>query len=271
MNIESISLQLHRMRPWLEQQDSYHARTRQQFEGSPFGFAQITVDPTSSKRAASLNRNRIDVCGRAGGLCYEGLVALIDLFNAKSVQRAFVWLSPGPEIDTVREWIRALGLEKVSWTRYPALLRAPAAMTSLAPFEIRKVDREEVAVAREQFGLVTMPGFAETAGRDGFHHYIAFDAGRPIASAALAHFEDIGYLTYAHTSEADRRRGAQLALIARRITDASQLGCTHVISQTLTMLESSFANLQRSGFREIFEQEVYEWSNVSDEKIRSSS
>lgn len=271
MNIESISLQLHRMRPWLEQLDSYPARTRQQFEGSPFGCAQITVDPTSSEPAASFNRNRIYVCGRAGGLTYEGLVALIDLFNSKSVRRAFLWLSPGPEMHTVREWIRALGLMKVSWTRYPALLRAPAVMTSLAPFEIRRVGRDEVSAAREQFGLVTMPGFAETVGRDGFHHYIAFDAGRPIASATLVHYEDIGYLTYAHTSEADRRRGAQLALIARRITDAAQLGCTHVISQTLTMLKSSFANLQRSAFREVYEQEVYEWSIDSDEKIRSSS
>jgi hypothetical protein len=264
MNIESISLQLHRMRPWLEQLE-------QQLEGSPFGCTQITVDATSCERAASLNRNRIYVCGRAGGLSHEGLVALIDRFNANNVQRAFLWLSPGPDMDTVREWIRALGLVKVSWTRYPALLRAPAVMTSLAPFEIRRVHRDEVSTAREQFGLVTMPGFAETVGRAGFHHYIAFDAGRPIASAALVHFEDIGYLTYAHTSEADRRRGAQLALIARRITDATQLGCTHVISQTLTMLKSSFANLQRLGFREIYEQEVYEWSNDSDEKIRSSS
>jgi hypothetical protein len=252
------------MRPRLEQLE-------QQLEGSPFGCAQVTLDPTSAERAASLNRNRIYVCGRAGGLSHEGLVALIDRFNANNVQRAFLWLSPGPEMDTVREWMRALGLVKVSWTRYPALWRAPALMTSLAPFEIRRVNRDEVSNAREQFGLVTMPGFAESVGRDGFHHYIAFDAGRPIASAALVHFEDIGYLTYAHTSEADRRRGAQLALIARRITDAAQLGCTHVISQTLTMLKSSFANLQRSGFREIYEQEVYEWSVDSDEKIRSSS
>jgi hypothetical protein len=40
-------------------------------------------------------------------------------------------------------------------------------------------------------------GFEESAGRDGFHHYMAFDAGRPIATAALVQFEDVGYLTNA--------------------------------------------------------------------------
>lgn len=258
MDVESIALELHRARPWLEQLDPHPDRMRQQFDGPPFGCAQVTVDPPSTEPAASLNRNRIYLCGRAGGLSYEGLVALIDLFKAKDVKRAFLWLSPGPDIETVREWVQALGLVKVSWTRYPTLLRAPGAISSSSPFEIRRVDRDEVSAARERFGFVTMTGFEESVGRDGFYHYMAFDAGRPVASAALACFGDIGYLTYALTSEPDRRRGAQQALIARRIKDAADLGCVHVISQTLTMLRSSFSNLQRCGFREIYEQDVYE-------------
>jgi hypothetical protein len=75
-------------------------------------------------------------------------------------------------------------------------------------------------------------------------------------------FNELGYLTYASTAAADRRRGAQLALIAHRIEVARSLGCAQVVSQTLTMLEHSFANLQRSGFREVYEQEVYEASTL---------
>lgn len=258
MNIELIALKLHRTRPWLEQSDLYPNCTRQQFDGAPFGCAQITIDPTSTERAASFNRNRIYLCGRVGGLSYEGLVGLIDLFNAKGVKRAFVWLSPGPDMETVREWLRSLHLERVSWTRYPTLSHVQAEIAPRSAFEIRTVDREEVSAARERFGLVTMTGFEESVGRDGFHHYMAFDAGRPIATAALVQFEDVGYLTYAHTSEPDRRRGTQSALIARRVEDARNLGCSHVISQTLTMLKSSLSNLQRCGFREIYDQEVYE-------------
>jgi hypothetical protein len=43
-----------------------------------------------------------------------------------------------------------------------------------------------------------------------------------------------------------------------RIEKAQELGCTLIVSQTLTMLKDSYANLQRVGFEEVYEQEVYE-------------
>ena len=80
---------------------------------------------------------------------------------------------------------------------------------------------------------------------------------QPIAVAALVCFERTGYLTYAGTVASARRRGAQTALILRRIEDAQRLGCSLIVSQTLTMLRESLANLQKCGFREVYEQEVY--------------
>ena len=55
---------------------------------------------------------------------------------------------------------------------------------------------------------------------------MAFDGARPVAIGALAVFEGVGYLTAAATAEADRKRGAQSALIAARIDRARALGCT---------------------------------------------
>jgi GNAT superfamily N-acetyltransferase len=89
---------------------------------------------------------------------------------------------------------------------------------------------------------------------------MAFDGERPVAIAALCIFEDIGYLMAAATAESHRRRGAQQALIATRIERAEALGCTIEVSETLYMLEHSWRNLQRAGFQEVYEKEVYEWS-----------
>ena len=50
-------------------------------------------------------------------------------------------------------------------------------------------------------------------------------ARRPVAIAALAVLEGMAYLLAAATSEADRKRGAQQALIAARLARAKQLGC----------------------------------------------
>jgi hypothetical protein len=73
-------------------------------------------------------------------------------------------------------------------------------------------------------------------------------------------FEDIGYLMSAATAEGDRKRGAQQALIAKRIARAEQAGCSIQISETLHMIEHSLRNLQRAGFEEAYEKEVYQWN-----------
>ena len=104
------------------------------------------------------------------------------------------------------------------------------------------------------------PAYTVSAGKDGFFHYMAFDGSRPVAIAALGVFEDHGYLMTAATLEADRKRGAQQALIAKRIEQAEQIGCAMLVSKTLYMLEHSFRNLQRAGFQEVYEKEVYEWN-----------
>jgi len=243
----------------MESGDRPFAGERHRFDRPPFGRAEVTIDATSTAPAASFNRNRIYLCGGEAGLTQQGLVELTALFDAQQIDRYFVWLSPGPDLELIREWLQALDFVKVPWTRYPTLVYSgePADPVRSA-FAIREVGSEEVALARADIGEIMMDGFAESVGREGFHHYLAFDAGRPVAVAALVHFEDVGYLTWAATEEAHQRRGAQRALIERRVEQARALGCTQIVSQTLTMLTHSLANLQRAGFREVYEQEVFE-------------
>ena len=119
---------------------------------------------------------------------------------------------------------------------------------------------DDIEAARDQLGDTLWPGYARSAGTKDFFHYMAFDGGRPVAIAALCIFEDLGYLMAAATAESHRKRGAQQALIAKRIERAEQLGCSIQVSETLYMLEHSYRNLQRAGFQEVYEKEVYEWS-----------
>jgi GNAT superfamily N-acetyltransferase len=122
------------------------------------------------------------------------------------------------------------------------------------------VSAEEIAAARDQLGDTIWPDYARSAGQEGFFHYMAFDGQRPVAIATLCIFEDLGYLMAAATAESHRKRGAQQALIAKRIERAERLGCSMVVSETLYMIEHSYRNLQRAGFEEVYEKEVYEWS-----------
>jgi GNAT superfamily N-acetyltransferase len=261
MDETALSLQMKRLARWLDAKCQPDSSVQRQFDGAPFGHCYVTMDRERQGSAASFNRNRVHICGKEPGLEPDGLSRLIELFTAAGVTRFFVWLSPGPDMDVVRRWLGERRFSRVRWTGYPTLARdvhPPVHVTT--SFEVRQVSAGEVASARDELGDTMSPEYARPAGQEGFFHYMAFDGMQPVAVAALCVFEDLGYLTAAATAERHRKQGAQQALIARRIEKAEELGCSTLVSETLTMLEHSYRNLQRAGFRDVYEKEVYEWS-----------
>jgi GNAT superfamily N-acetyltransferase len=261
MNTVDLSLKMKRLTQWLDSQHPPARFVRKCFDGPPFGNCYVTVDPDRQARFASGNMNRVYLCGAEPGMDSDSIRHIIDLFAAEGIDRFFVWLSPGPGMEAVRGWLGGNGLTRVQWTGYPTLCRN---VRSPVPFstdlEVREVGADEIAAIREPPDRTIWPDYVRTAGQEGFFHYMAFDGKRPVAIAALCIFEDIGYLMAAATAESHRRRGAQQALIAKRIERTGQLGCAIEVSETLYMLEHSWRNLQRAGFQEVYEKEVYEWS-----------
>jgi GNAT superfamily N-acetyltransferase len=227
----------------------------------PFADAYVTIDREHQSPYASANLNRVHLCGAEPGMGADGAKRLIDFFAGRGVQRFFVWLTPGPDMDKARGLLDQAGFSRLRWTGYPTLCRERHTPVHFkTDLDIRQVGLEEIAASREPLGETLWPQYVASAGKDGFFHYMAFDGCRPVAIAALCIFEDIGYLMAAATAEAERRRGAQQALIARRVAQAQQLGCAMLVSETLHMLEHSYRNLQRAGFQEIYDKEVYEWN-----------
>jgi GNAT superfamily N-acetyltransferase len=256
----ALALKMKRLSAWLDGRCEPDSLVRKQFDGPPFGQCYVTIDRARQGRFASINMNRVYLCGGESGLTSDGIARLIDLFRAEGVERFFVWLSPGPDMDSVRVWLEARGLSRIRRTGYPTLWRrsrSPVAFRT--DLTVREVGVDEIAASRQQLGATLWPGYLRSAGKQDFFHYMAFDGARPVAIAALCIFEEIGYLMAAATAESDRKRGAQQALIARRIARAEQSGCSVQVSETLYMLEHSLRNLQRAGFEEAYEKEVYEW------------
>jgi hypothetical protein len=257
----ALSLRMKRLTQWLDEHCQPDTLARRHFDGPPLGNCYLTIDATRQGELASFNFNRVYLCGREAGADAASVARWIDLFTQHGVRKFFVWVSPGPDMETARGWLEAGGLTRVPWVRYPTLLRRRDAPLSFkTDLDIREVTPDEIAAARDQLGSALWPGYVLSAGKDGFFHYMAFDGARPVASAALAVMEDMAYLLSASTAEADRKRGAQQALIAARLARAEQLGCATVVSETLSILEHSLRNLQRAGFREVYEKEVYAWS-----------
>jgi len=256
-----LSRKMKRLTAWLDTQTQPDGLAGRRFHGVPFGDAYLTIDPEHQASYASANLNRVHLCGLEAGMSADGIRRLIDVFADHGVRRFFVWLSPGPDLDEARSLLDQAGFSRNQWTGYPTLCRQRHTPVHFkTDLDIRQVGPDDIAASRDALGETLWPNYATSAGKQGFFHYMAFDGSRPVAIAALCMFEDIGYLMAAATNESDRKRGAQQALIAKRVAQAEQLGCALLVSETLHMLEHSYRNLQRAGFEEIYDKDVYEWN-----------
>ena len=256
-----LSLKMRRLTQWVDSRCQPPSLIRRQFRGGSLGECYVTIDPARQTPGASSNLNRVYMCGAEHGMSSNSILRMIDLFLTERVKRFYVWLSPGPDMDVARGWLEQHGMVRNRHTGYPTLCRTGHAPVHYqTDLEIREVSEAEIAAACDDVGEVRWPDYERSARGDGFFHYMAFDGDQPVAIAALCIFEEIGYLMAAATAESYRKRGAQQALIAKRIERAEQAGCSLLVSETLYMLEHSYRNLQRAGFQEAYEKEIYEWN-----------
>ena len=105
------------------------------------------------------------------------------------------------------------------------------------------------------------PWLEALAGRPGWRLYLASDGDTPAAGAALYCRDGTAWLGVAATLPAYRGRGAQGALMARRIADAAAAGCRHIATETGEPVadepNSSYDNMLRLGFRAIYSRANY--------------
>ena len=129
------------------------------------------------------------------------------------------------------------------------------------------IDRSQAAEAAHvictAFGLPSsLSAWIETCvGRPSWQYYAAFDADRVVATGALFVRGEVGWLGMGSTYPEFRRRGAQGALMARRIRDAAALGCRWVITETGEDVPQqpnpSFHNMLRTGFQLAYQRPNY--------------
>ena len=105
------------------------------------------------------------------------------------------------------------------------------------------------------------PGIRSTIGHDGWHFYLVFDDHRPVAGAAMFVHGAGAWFGVSGTATTDRGRGAQTALLARRLHDAAALGCKWVSADTRTETPEhpnpSFHNMRRAGLDVLYERPTF--------------
>jgi hypothetical protein len=171
-------------------------------------------------------------------------------------------IAPVARSDALVRWMERSGL-KADGTGLAKFQRGSSQVPDqsvLTPFAIHAVERPDAA----RFGAVVRAGFdappafaswfSSLVGRPKWRTYLAHDGKTPIASGAM--FVDRGWawMGIDATLPAYRRRGAQAALLSRRISDGRAAGVEVFTGETDRPVggheasHSSYRNFLRAGF-----------------------
>jgi hypothetical protein len=177
-----------------------------------------------------------------------------------------IQLSPESQPALVVDWVRSCGLQlRDAWAKvYRAAGPAVAADTDLR-IDVATEPQAEFfgGLACQGFGMpaVLSPLMSAAVGRPGWRHYIAWSGDETAAVAALFMHGDVGWLGVAATLPPYRRRGAQSALMARRLRDGAASGCRWFVTETSQdrpeKPNSSYRNMKRAGFVDAYHRPNY--------------
>src|SRR5262245_8277601 len=188
----------------------------------------------------------------------EDLVALKAFYAEHEIPTFRIALSPAAEPAGFETVLAAAGFgtctHLVKWLR----AASPATPSATVLRIERAVPRE--AEAMDELLLAafggrprSVPLASAVVGRPNWYHYVARDGGALVATAAMYVREKFAWFGAAGTLLSHRGRGAQGALIARRIDDARLLGCHTITLETAPdqpgKPNPSSRNAERAGFQ----------------------
>ncbi len=205
--------------------------------------------------------NRVVGVGLETSVSAARLDELIAWYTDAGVPRFFVQVSPSADDAHLARLLADRGFHHHNnWVK---LHRDVSPVSEVSTeLEVRPIEDSEAAafgrIIAECFGWPESTGswVADLAGRASWRHYMAFDGETPVATGALFWHEDVAWIDFATTLAEYRGRGAQGAILARRLADAARLGCRSVAVETAQETPEksapSYRNMIRYGFSQAY-------------------
>jgi ribosomal protein S18 acetylase RimI-like enzyme len=184
----------------------------------------------------------------------------IEAFFARHEQPYYVSLSPKAKPSDLPARLERRGFTSgYAWMKFTRGAEPPPAIETELRVERIDPDRGgefgEVVAAGYELEPFTATWLAELP-RTNWRCYLACDGDEPAGAAALYVHEGTGYFSFAATRPEQRRKGAQSALLAQRITDAIEAGCSTLVTETGERIpmkpSNSYRNILRFGFAEAY-------------------
>lgn len=212
---------------------------------------------TSVAKQASTMLNRVVGLGLDAPATDDDLDA-IESFFARQGQPFYISLNPKAEPPDVAARLQGRGFtDGYTWMKFTRGIEPPPPAQSELRVELldpgHNEDFGDVVSTGYELEPFTAAWLAELP-LTTWRCYIAYDGDEPAGAAALYVHQGVGYLSFAATRPEHRRKGAQSALLATRIADAIEAGCTALVTETGERIplkpSNSYRNILRFGFAE---------------------
>jgi len=245
---------------WLDSFEALAAETRGALGVAVERRGGVTFARIAALEAPSFNRAMgIGVFAPADDAVIEGALRF---FRGAGVEHFWLQVPPFAEPPSLPAMLAHRGLAPAerSWGKFVrGVAPAPVVSTDL---RIEEVGPERA----DDFASAALAGFALPAtlaqwvralpGRPRWRTYVAYDGATPLATGAAYLDRGLAWLGFGATRPEARRRGAQSALLARRIADALAAGCHTLATETGTPDASgpgpSWRNIERVGFELLY-------------------
>jgi hypothetical protein len=185
-----------------------------------------------------------------------------DLFRRAGVGNWWLHWNPFARPADFPDTLRTLGFIEPARRAWAKVLRGPEPPPHIATdLDIASAQAEEVGavmgVVAQAFGMpsVMATWLSSLHRRPRWRIYAVRDHGRAVGGACLFVDGDRAWLGVAAVAESHRRRGAQGAVMALRISDAIAAGCRYLVTETGEPVADepnpSLSNMKRCGFRQV--------------------
>ena len=208
----------------------------------------------------SILLNRAMGLGLARPATDAGIERIRAAYRTHDVERFYLGVHPDARPASIEDALKNAGLESArGWMKFE---RGPDPVPMPeSSLEVREIGTEHVA----DFGRIVASGFGLTpdaAGlfrglidHPGFRMYVTFDGDTPAGTGLMYVDGECAWLDWAATDSEFRRRGSQRALLARRIEDALDAGCSRLLTATGEAVpddpQHSYHNIEWAGFEPV--------------------
>lgn len=224
--------------------------------GRPAALVTRNVDAVAVNRAIGF--------GFDHGLDAREFAEIRAFFRDSGKSRWFLECSPAASIDRT-------ALVEAGGVVGGSIIKLVAHLDDLVELPTRGLEIVEAAagdaatymtIVGPQLGVpeLVRPGIVSTMGHAGWRFYFALEGDRPIAGAAMFLSGGGAWFGLAGTLPEYRRRGAQTALLSRRVEDARAAACRWISAETSPETlgpNPSLANMKRIGMRELYHRPWY--------------